>query len=97
MYVRLGLAIARVNTFLKNPRFNTNWEIKEPNQLKKWYDLLMGHIRTNQYGVYFAAQEVFGAHAVEFMAKKGRMKKPECLVPAPLQAGSSRPNVEDDN
>ena len=90
MYVRLGLAIAKLPAFMKNARFNSNWEFKTPGQLKKWYNVIIGHIRTNQYGVYFATQEIFGAHAAEYMAKKASLKRPECLLPNPAQAEGSQ-------
>lgn len=97
MYVRLGLAVAHVTAFLKNPRVNANWEIKQPSQLKQWYNLLMGHIRTNQYGVFFAAQEIFGIHAADYMAKVGHLKRPDCVIHVMPQAGSSKANVADNN
>ena len=95
MYVRLGLAVAKLPTFMKNARFNSNWEFKTPGQLKKWYNIIIGHIRTNQYGVYFAAHEVFGAHAAEYIAQKASLKRPNCLLPNSQQAEGSQSGVVD--
>lgn len=97
MYVRLGLAVVNLTTFLKNPRFNANWQMKQPNQLKAWYTLLMNHLRTSQYGVYFAVHEIFGVHAAEFIAVKASLKKPESLIPNPQQRVVRQANVVDND
>lgn len=100
MYVRLGVAVANACGFMKNPRFTNNWHIKGPSQLKRWYDTIMGHIRTNQYGVYFALQEVFGVDIANVVASKGHANKPEGLqstsVPRQLQSGSSNMECDDE-
>jgi hypothetical protein len=100
MYVRLGLAVAETGGFMKNVRYMVNWEMKTQSQLKQWYELIIGHIRTGPYGVYFALQEVFGVHAADFVAAKGHAKKPEGLqsasIPRQLQSGSSNMECDDE-
>lgn len=94
IYVRLGLAIAKTSGFVVIPKFNVNWVMKPERELKAWYGKLMGYIRTNKYGVYFALQEVFGVDAANKAVAEKNITKPSGLEPAlvagPSQAGYSR-------
>lgn len=96
MYMRLGLVTVNTTGGVTRPKFNNNWHVKSDVELKMWYKTLMGHIRTKEYGVYFALQEVFGADMAELVSKEQKIKRPlglRPLVPAEhTQAGPSRHN-----
>ncbi len=100
MMIRLGIADALRSTVLRTAKWAVsggNWEIKSTGQLHDWYMKLMTHIRTNEYGVYFALQEVFGIEAADLVAEKGHVKKPDGLVLSPPKAGSSRQPLNPDD
>jgi hypothetical protein len=76
MFIRTGLALAMRPGVLSVAKYKSNWEIKGDKELKELYKIVMEHLGKEDYGVYFAIEEIFGVEMADEVAKNGHAKKP---------------------
>ena len=76
--IRLGLADGLRGGVLNVAKYEKNWKMKSDEELKRYYDEVMGYLLIEEYGVYFAVQKIFGIEMADKVAEMGHSIRPVC-------------------
>lgn len=76
----MGLAEAYHPGVMRLSKYGTNWKFLGNDKLKQLYGRMREMLLHNEYGEYFAVQQLFGQDIAKEMAKKGQVISPKKIM-----------------
>jgi hypothetical protein len=76
-FIQMGLAEVCHPGVVQLSKYGSNWKFVSNEKLKQMYVHIQEMLVNNEYGEYFAMQEVFGEEVVKEMAQQGQVISPK--------------------